>query len=66
MLEVTAGKPVRVSKRRIMYNAMLSYAQLGRYLSLLIESDLVQDDRTTQTFRITEKDNRFLKLDNRR
>jgi predicted transcriptional regulator len=51
-------------KTTLMYKAFLSYAQLKEYLSLLTERDLLQYDKVSQTFMITEKGRRFLKIYN--
>ena len=45
-----------------MYKALLGYAQMKQYLLQLIERDLLQLDNTTNTFNITEKGIRFLKI----
>ena len=49
-----------IKKTKIMYTALLSYEQIKQYLSLLTESDLLQYDKTTHTFNITQKGIRFL------
>jgi predicted transcriptional regulator len=51
-------------KTQLMYNAFLSYRQIGEYLTLLIDSGLLQYDFDTRRFRITEKGLSFLQLSN--
>jgi predicted transcriptional regulator len=50
------------TKTKIMYKAFLSYTQLQEYLVLLTESNLLQYDKVTQTFKVTDKGHRFLKI----
>jgi predicted transcriptional regulator len=50
------------TKTRIMYGAFLSYAQLKEYLEVLTECGLLNSDQIRQTFKITEKGLRFLKI----
>ena len=50
------------NKTKIMYMAMLSYAQLKEYLSLLVQSGLLDyDSKEDGTYKITEKGMNFLK-----
>jgi len=49
-------------KTQLMYNAFLSYRQIVGYLTILIDSGLLQYDFDTRRFRITEKGHRFLQL----
>jgi predicted transcriptional regulator len=49
-------------KTQLMYNAFLSYRQIGEYLTILFDSDLLQYDFDTRRFRITEKGHSFLQL----
>ena len=54
-----------INKTKIMYMAMLSYAQLKEYLSLLAESGLLDyDSKEAGTYKITEKGMNFLKIYN--
>lgn len=52
------------TKTKMMYKAFLSYHQLKEYLLLLIENDLIEYLDGTQTFRITEKGLKFLRMHN--
>ncbi len=52
------------TKTRIMYFAFLSYNQLNEYLSLLIESNLIEYLDGTNKFKTTEKGLYFLKMHN--
>ena len=61
MLEVAKGK---VTKTKIMYIAFLSYVQLKEYLSILIETNLVEYLDGTKTFKTTEKGLNLLKMHN--
>ncbi len=49
-----------VTRTKIMYKGLLSYAQIKEYLMLLTEKDLLRYDKATQTFKTTEKGLRFL------
>jgi len=51
-------------KTKIMYKAFLSYGQLREYLTILIENNLLEYLDGTQTFRTTEKELNFLKMQN--
>ncbi len=53
-----------ISKTKIMYKTFLSYSQLKEYLLLLTGSGMLQYDETTQTYRVTEKGHKFLKIYN--
>ncbi len=61
MLEVAKGK---VTKTKIMYIAFLSYVQLKEYLSILIETNLIEYNEGTQTYKTTEKGLNLLKMHN--
>ena len=52
------------SRTRIMYKALLSYAQMKENLMLLTKKDLLRYDEDTRTFKTTEKGLRFLKTYN--
>jgi predicted transcriptional regulator len=54
-----------VTRTKIMYKGLLSYAQIKEYLMLLTEKDLLYYDEDTQTFKTTEKGLRFLDTYNR-
>jgi predicted transcriptional regulator len=49
-----------VTRTKIMYKGLLSYAQIKEYLMLLTEKDLLYYDEDTQTFKTTEKGLGFL------
>ena len=51
-----------VSKTRIMYRAYLSYYQLNEYLSFLVSNGLLEFERTTISYKTTEKGFKFLRL----
>ena len=61
ILEAANG---RATKTRIMYKALLSYAQLREYLSVLIENNLLEFLEGSQTYKTTEKGFNFLKMHN--
>ena len=50
------------TKTKIMYFAFLSYGQLKEYLSILIESNLIEYLDGAKTFKTTEKGLNFLKM----
>ena len=52
------------TKTRIMYKALLSYAQLKEYLSVLIENNLLEYLEGVQTYKTTEKGFNLLKMHN--
>jgi predicted transcriptional regulator len=52
------------SRTRIMYKALLSYAQMKAHLMLLTEKGLLRYNEDTRTFKTTEKGLRFLKTYN--
>src|SRR5690242_5503008 len=63
--EGNGGSNVHINKTKIMYLAMLSYAQLKEYLSLLAQSGLLDyDSKEDGTYKITEKGMNFLKVYN--
>ena len=47
-----------------MYSAFLSYVQLKEYLSILIETNLIEYLEGTQTYKTTEKGLNLLKIHN--
>ena len=53
MLEVAKGK---VTKTKIMYIAFLSYVQLKEYLSVLIETNLIEYLDGDKPLRLQKKD----------
>jgi predicted transcriptional regulator len=44
-----------VTKTKIMYRAYLSFTQMKEILTTMIERGLLQFDKTTQTYKTTEK-----------
>ncbi len=62
ILEVANGRSV--TKTNIMYKALLSYAQMKEYLTVLTKIDLLSYDLYTHTFKTTEKGLRFLNVYN--
>lgn len=52
------------TKTKIMYRSFISYAQLVEYLVLLTSNGLLKHDATAQTFKTTEKGQRFSKIYN--
>ena len=51
----------KATKTRLMYNALLSYAQLKEYLAYLQGNELVKYDPSTRLYGLTEKGRQFLK-----
>ncbi len=58
ILEIANGGGV--TKTKIMYKALLSYAQMKEYLILLTDKELLYYDEDTRTFKTTEKGLRHL------
>ena len=58
ILSLTREGPA--TKTRIMYAVFLSYAQLKEYLSLLLESGLLEFSAVDRTYRTTKKGIEFL------
>jgi predicted transcriptional regulator len=54
-----------ITKNRMMYKALVSYAQMKENLTALTEKDLLRYNEDTRTFKTTEKGLRFLDLYNR-
>jgi predicted transcriptional regulator len=52
------------TKTKIMYKAFLGYDQLKEYLSVLIETNLIEYLDGTQTYKTTEKGLHYLKMHN--
>jgi len=50
------------NRTKIMFRSFLSYRQTTAYLSVLVECNLLSFDKTTETYRTTEKGHRFLEL----
>ena len=62
MILDTANK--ETTKTKIMYNVYLTYNQLKDYLSVMIESNLIEYLEGTRTFKTTEKGLNVLKMHN--
>jgi predicted transcriptional regulator len=54
----------KITRTRIMYGAVLSPAQLKEYLSLLLESGLLNYHKEEGVYEITEKGKHFLQIYN--
>src|SRR5918912_17532 len=66
ILRAVNGTGGGITKTKIMYNALLSYAQMQQYLLLLTEKGLLlQYNKTMHTFNITEKGLKFLEIYNK-
>ena len=59
ILDASNGRTI---KTKIMYSAFLSYKQLNKYLSILIEINLIEYLDGTKTFKTTEKGLNLLKI----
>jgi len=64
ILDATNGGGGGATKTKIMFAAFLSYGQLKEYLSLLIETNLLEYLDGTNTYKTTEKGLHFLKMHN--
>ena len=60
ILDAANGGTDGLTKIKIMYQAYLSREQIKEYLSVLIESELLNYDVYTRKFKTTEKGLRFL------
>ncbi len=49
------------TKTKIMYNAYISYPQLKSYLAYLLENGLLERERGSNLFQVTEKGRQFLR-----
>jgi len=54
-----------VIQTKIMYKALLGYAQLKEYLTVLTENDLLSYDSASRKFKTTEKGHKFLEIYNK-
>lgn len=52
------------TKTKIMYQAYLSYGQVGEYLQFLQQNGLIRLDEETMIYRITDKGFKFLNISN--
>ena len=64
ILDAANGGSGGLTKTKIMYQAYLSHEQIKEYLSVLIESELLNYDVYTWKFKTTEKGLRFLEIYN--
>jgi predicted transcriptional regulator len=53
------------SKSKVMYTALVNYAQMNENLTALTDNDLLRYNEDTGTFKTTEKGLRFLDIYNR-
>jgi predicted transcriptional regulator len=65
ILDAANGGTDGLTKTKIMYQAYLSHEQIKEYLSVLIESELLNYDVYTRKFKTTEKGLRFLEIYNK-
>jgi predicted transcriptional regulator len=65
ILDAANGGTDGLMKTKIMYQAYLSHDQMKEYLSVLIESELLNYDVYTRKFKTTEKGLRFLEIYNK-
>src|SRR5215208_1554116 len=54
-----------VIQTKIMHKALLGYAQLKEYLTVLTENDLFSYDSASRKFKTTEKGHKFLEIYNK-
>ena len=54
----------RITKTKIMYKAFLSYTQLKEYISILVESGLLEHRQHNQTYKTTQKGMQFIQTYN--
>jgi predicted transcriptional regulator len=64
-LILNAANGGRATKTKLMYSAFISFNQLREYLSLLVETGLIQYEQGMHTYRTTEKGMRLLNLQNK-
>jgi predicted transcriptional regulator len=58
----SANNPKGVGITTIMYKSFLSHYQLKKYLSVMLENDLINLEEQDHLYKITEKGVRFLQL----
>ncbi len=58
----SANNPKGVGITTIMYKSFLSHYQLKKYLSIMLENDLIKLEEQDHLYKITEKGLRFLQL----
>lgn len=61
MAMILEALPSGATKTRLMYKALLSYAQLKEYLAYLQENELIKNDASTRLYTMTDKGRQFLK-----
>jgi predicted transcriptional regulator len=50
------------TKTKLMYGSFLSFAQINEYLSFLLANELINKERGTRVFTLTEKGVSFLRV----
>lgn len=58
----SANNPKGVGITTIMYKSFLSHYQLKKYLSIMLENELIKLEEEEHLYKITEKGLRFLQL----
>jgi predicted transcriptional regulator len=58
----TANYSGSITKSKIMYKANISHTQLKEYTSIMVENDLLKYNENEQTYRVTDRGLRFLKV----
>ena len=58
----SANNPKGVGITTIMYKSFLSHYQLKKYISIMLENDLIKVEEDEHLYKITEKGLRFLQL----
>ena len=61
LLEAIYQAGNQVTKTKLMYRTFLSYGQFKEYVETLVGNDLIEYNKTSQLFRITERGIGFLK-----
>ena len=62
MLEIARQDLSGVSKTKILYGASLSFAQSKDYLQLVLDRQLLELDKSSKRFRLTQKGIEYLEL----
>ena len=62
IININNSKNHKATKSKIMYGSYLSYTQLTGYLSLLIKKELIEYQKSEQTFRTTAKGVHYLNV----
>jgi predicted transcriptional regulator len=64
ILEEAAKDNNGITRTRIIYRAFLSYTQLKSYISILVQSNLLEYQDNDHTYKTTEKGMRFMRIYN--